>query len=115
MDAPQLIGTVSAFKGINKRWWDIFVFKEADLINYLKEELDSRDKEVFLVVRKDVEKEQGWLLDQASYSNAIQERDAEVLQLKDIVNEDFNVVYNTTNKVSTKTVLRHSNGQQKKN
>lgn len=67
------------------------------MISYLKEELDSKDKELFLVVGRDVEKEQGWLLDQASYTNAIQERDAEVLQLKDIVNEDFNVIYNTSN------------------
>lgn len=64
------------------------------MISYLKEELDSKDKELFLVVGKDVEKEQSWLLDQTSYAHAIQERDAEVLQLKDIVNEDFNVIYN---------------------
>lgn len=72
----------------------LFVFKESELINYLKDELDSKDKELFLVVKRDVEKEQSWLLDQASYTNAVQERDAEILQLKDIVNEDFNVIYN---------------------
>lgn len=80
-------------------------FQDFDLINYLKEELDSKDKELFLVVTKEVEREQSWLLDQASYTNSIQERDAEVLQLKDIVNEDFNVVINplrnNTNNVST--------------
>lgn len=72
----------------------IDLLQETDLINYLKEELDSKDKELFLVVDRDVEKEQSWLLEQNSYTKTVQERDAEVLQLKDIVNEDFNVIYN---------------------
>lgn len=64
------------------------------MISYLKDELDSRDKELFLVVRKDVEREQSWLLDRANYTDHIQERDAQVLQLKDVVNEEFNAVFN---------------------
>lgn len=70
------------------------ILQESDLISYLREELESRDKELFLVVVKDVEKEQGWLQDQTNYANNIGERDAEILQLKDIMNEDFNVVFN---------------------
>lgn len=57
------------------------------MINYIKEELESKDKEMFLVVSSDVDKEQSWLLDRTSYCQNIQERDAEIIQLKDIVNE----------------------------
>lgn len=56
------------------------------------------------MVAKNVEKEQGWLQDQGNYANNIGERDAEILQLKDIVNEDYNVVFsplcNNTRNVS---------------
>ncbi|RZC42967.1 Josephin domain containing protein [Asbolus verrucosus] len=76
LDAPQIIG------------------REPDLLNYLKEELDCRDKELFLVVTNDAGKEQSWLKNQATYSNNIQERDAEVLQLKDIKSDNVNVTIN---------------------
>lgn len=59
-----------------------------DLINYLKDELDCKDKELFLVVTSEVEKDQSWLKDPIKYATNVggsgQERDAEVVQLKDI-------------------------------
>lgn len=42
---------------------------------------------MFLVVSSGVDKEQSWLLDRNSYCHNIQERDAEIIQLKDIVND----------------------------
>lgn len=57
-------------------------------MNYLKQELDCKDKELFLVVSQELDKNQAWLKDQATYSNNIPEREAEILQLKDILNED---------------------------
>lgn len=65
------------------------------MLNYLKEELDCKDKELFLVVTNEVEKETSWLKDQASYSKNIQEeREAEVLLLKDITSDGVNVTIN---------------------
>ncbi|XP_044266950.1 josephin-1-like [Tribolium madens] len=75
LESPQIIG------------------RESDLLNYLKEELDCRDKELFLVVTNDVGKEQSWLKNQASYSN-LQEREAEIVQLRDITSDDVNVTIN---------------------
>lgn len=68
--------------------------QESDLLNYLKEELDCRDKELFLVVTNEVGKEQSWLKNQASYSNNLQEREAEIIQLRDITSDDVNVTIN---------------------
>lgn len=63
-----------------------------DLLSYLRDELDCKDKELFLVVTSETEKNQSWLLDQASYSNSLNtnyNRDAEIVQLKDILSEGF--------------------------
>lgn len=69
-----------------------FWFQETDLLYYLRDELDCKDKELFLVVTNETEKDQSWLLDQASYSNSLNlnyNRDAEIVQLKDILSEGF--------------------------
>lgn len=68
-----------------------------DLIAYIKEELESRDKEMFLVVSKEIEEDQSWLLDQSRYSsktNSIQERDAEIVKLGDIGCDGVNHIEN---------------------
>lgn len=55
------------------------------LFEYLKEELDNKDKELFLVVTSEVEKNQDWLSDHGNLNkNNMYERDAEVVQVKDI-------------------------------
>ncbi|XP_019870120.1 josephin-like protein [Aethina tumida] len=66
----------------------LIIGRDQDLLNYLKQELDCKDKELFLVVSQELDKNQAWLKDQATYSNNIPEREAEILQLKDILNED---------------------------
>ncbi|KAJ8974664.1 hypothetical protein NQ317_011981 [Molorchus minor] len=72
LDSPQVIGD-----GV-------------DLLNYLKDELDCKDKELFLVVTNEVEKEQSWLQDQGNYCTTTSlDRDAEEVQLKDITNTDL--------------------------
>ncbi|XP_043472722.1 josephin-2 [Leptopilina heterotoma] len=43
LDAPQLIG------------------KDSELLAYLKDQIDSREKELFLVVSREVDSNQGWL------------------------------------------------------
>ncbi|XP_050664012.1 josephin-2 [Leptidea sinapis] len=52
LDAPQLIG------------------RSADLIAYLKEQLDSKEKELFIVVSREVEEKQLWI-NQYSMNNSI--------------------------------------------
>lgn len=49
--------------------------------------MNCKDKELFLVVTNDVEQNQSWLIDTEKYKNKLNggERDAEVIQLKDIV------------------------------
>jgi josephin len=76
LESPQIIG------------------QESDLLNYLKEELDCREKELFLVVTNDIGKDQAWLKNETAYSNNLQEREAEVLQLKDIISDDSNITIN---------------------
>ncbi|CAH0554595.1 unnamed protein product [Brassicogethes aeneus] len=66
LDKPQVIG------------------RELDLLDFLKQEMDSKDKQLFLVVTQEVDKSQTWLRDQEAYSNNITEREAEILKLGDI-------------------------------
>ncbi|KAF3424898.1 hypothetical protein QLX08_008535 [Tetragonisca angustula] len=49
LDSPQLIG------------------KENDLLVYLKDQIDSKEKELFLVVSKEIDNNQGWLIN--TYAN----------------------------------------------
>lgn len=49
LDSPQLIG------------------KENDLLVYLKDQIDSKEKELFLVVSREIDSNQGWLIN--AYSN----------------------------------------------
>lgn len=39
----------------------VFQFQSSDLIVYLKEQLDSKEKELFVVVSKEVEEKQLWI------------------------------------------------------
>ncbi|CAH2005681.1 unnamed protein product [Acanthoscelides obtectus] len=69
LDSPQLIG------------------QESELLNYLREELEDKEKQLFLVVTEEVGKNHSWLLDQNVYSNPvnnINNIDADVVELKDI-------------------------------
>lgn len=65
-------------------------------MDYLKEETESKDKQLFVVVTSEVDKNESWLLNKSSYSNHVhlQEREAEVLELRDIIAEDTNVTIN---------------------
>ncbi|KAF5290009.1 hypothetical protein FQR65_LT11675 [Abscondita terminalis] len=76
LDGPEIIGN------------------SEDLLDYLKEQLDCKDKELFLVVESEVDKTQNWLLNKASYSNNVKDADVEVVQLKDIVSDGVNVTIN---------------------
>lgn len=59
------------------------------MFDYLKEELDNKDKELFLVVTTEVENNQDWLNNHSTLErNNLFERDAEVVQLKDIVRDN---------------------------
>ncbi|XP_033189175.1 josephin-2 isoform X1 [Bombus pyrosoma] len=49
LDSPQLIG------------------KENDLLIYLKDQIDSKEKELFLVVSREIDNNQGWLIN--TYAN----------------------------------------------
>lgn len=49
---------------------------------------------MFLVVNSEVEKEQSWLLDRNNYKCNMHERDAEIIQLKDIVNDSTCITTN---------------------
>lgn len=56
-----------------------------ELLEYLKDELENKDKELFLVVTSDVERSQDWLNNHSNMKRFnLQERDAEIVQLKDI-------------------------------
>ncbi|KAJ8941227.1 hypothetical protein NQ318_015659 [Aromia moschata] len=78
LDFPQVIGM------------------ERGLLNYLREELDCKDKELFLVVTNDVEKNQSWLQDHGGYCNTVNlDRDAEEICLKDITNSDIQNSFNS--------------------
>lgn len=68
----------------------MFYLQETDLLNYLREELDDKEKQLFLVVEQDVEQQQSWLKDVESYNNVtrlVDNFDAEVVNLKDIIND----------------------------
>ncbi|XP_065174036.1 josephin-1-like [Atheta coriaria] len=70
--------------------------KDKEVLDYLKEETESKDKQLFVVVTSEVDKNESWLLNKSSYSNHVhlQEREAEVLELRDIIAEDTNVTIN---------------------
>lgn len=76
LDYPRLIG------------------KSQELLDYLKIELDNKDKELFIVVNNEIDKNQSWLLDKAAYSNHLLEREAEVIQLNDIISDELNITIN---------------------
>lgn len=62
-------------------------FQEIDLLNYLRDELDDKEKQLFLVVTQEVEQKQNWLKDAESYNNAtrmLDNLDAEIVNLKDV-------------------------------
>lgn len=59
-----------------------------ELITFLKTEIDSKDKEMFIVVSNEVAGKKSWLKDPDSYRNEpdnIEGRGAQILQLKDIL------------------------------
>ncbi|KAI4460377.1 josephin 1 2 [Holotrichia oblita] len=69
--------------------------RHLNVIEYLKEELESKDKQLFLVIEEDRSESQDWLLkDSLNWGENIQERDAQILLLKDIASEDVNVTIN---------------------
>lgn len=76
MDYPRLIG------------------KSQELLDYLKMELDNKDKELFIVVNNEIDKNQSWLLDKSAYSSHLLEREAEVIQLNDIISDELNITIN---------------------
>lgn len=53
LDSPQLIG------------------KESDLLVFLKDQIDSKEKELFLVVSKEVDSSQGWLINTCANKEGI--------------------------------------------
>lgn len=58
-----------------------------DLLNYLRDELDDKEKQLFLVVTQEVEHKQSWLKDVETYNSAtrmIDNIDAETINIKDI-------------------------------
>lgn len=65
----------------------ISFFKANDLLNFIRNKLDSQDKELFIVMKSDVEKSQSWLKEQSNYNNKIVDssnRDAEEILISDI-------------------------------
>lgn len=41
----------------------IIFFQDNDLLIYLKDQIDSKEKELFLVVSREIDSNQGWLID----------------------------------------------------
>lgn len=64
------------------------------MIEYLKEELDNKDKQLFLVIDEEKAQNQDWILKSANCCDNLQEREAEVLLLKEIASDDVNVTIN---------------------
>ncbi|XP_072390295.1 josephin-like protein [Diabrotica undecimpunctata] len=65
LDAPQLIGG------------------DQEVINYLRDEVESKDKELFLVVTNEVSKDQSWIED-TEIRPLANGRDADIIQLSDV-------------------------------
>lgn len=59
------------------------------MVNFLKNEMNSKDKEMFVVVTNAIAENKTWLKDPDNYrsndSNYNQGREAQILQLKDIL------------------------------
>ncbi|XP_050305138.1 josephin-like protein [Anthonomus grandis grandis] len=58
-----------------------------ELLSFIRNELDSQDKELFIVVSSNVEKAQSWLKENSNYTNKLVDstsRDAEEITLNDI-------------------------------
>lgn len=43
------------------------MYQENDLLRYLKDQIDSKEKELFLVVSREIDNNQGWLIN--TYAN----------------------------------------------
>lgn len=77
LDSPQLIGKVIKYKvNFVKRYKYLFIYvycailiiylllyQDNDLLIYLKDQIDSKEKELFLVVSREIDSNQGWLID----------------------------------------------------
>jgi len=92
-----------AFKQINNLFFNLdsklnspsLIGNKLDFIEFLKDELESKEKQLFIVVSADVEREGSWLLSGnhvANQSNS--DNDVEVLQLKDIISDEMKVTMN---------------------
>ncbi|XP_056638842.1 josephin-like protein isoform X1 [Diorhabda sublineata] len=57
--------------------------EDQDVLNYLKDEIECKDKEIFLVVTSEVSQKQSWIKD-FSIPPAVNGRDADIIQLGDI-------------------------------
>lgn len=45
------------------------IFQDEDFLSYLKDQIDDKEKELFIVVSKDIEQNQGWLLESLDNGN----------------------------------------------
>lgn len=70
------------------------LLQEKHVLDYVKEEIGNKDKELFIIVSNEMAKDQQWLLSKSAYCSNLQERDAEIVQLKDIIEIDDNFTYN---------------------
>ncbi|XP_023022472.1 josephin-like protein isoform X3 [Leptinotarsa decemlineata] len=67
-------------------------FQDNDLLNYLRDELDCIEKQLFLVVTEEAAKDHTWLCDGNNYMNTtgiINSRDSDIVPLSDINNDQF--------------------------
>lgn len=84
-----------------------YSFQKDDLIDYLKDQVESKDKELFLVVTTNVERNQRWLSNHKSYTKDSKDMDAEILQLADIVSDEVNITYNPLCDSKTENLQKH--------
>ncbi|XP_023022475.1 josephin-2 isoform X2 [Leptinotarsa decemlineata] len=70
----------------------LLIGRDNDLLNYLRDELDCIEKQLFLVVTEEAAKDHTWLCDGNNYMNTtgiINSRDSDIVPLSDINNDQF--------------------------
>ncbi|XP_001604036.1 josephin-2 [Nasonia vitripennis] len=79
LDSPQLIG------------------KDSDLLTYLKEQMENKEKELFLVVSQEVESRQGWLTESSEKKDSNDKSEESIQRIKETVLDNANTDLNLNN------------------
>lgn len=108
LDSPQLIGKVCFLSLIILNCFltgnikHFHFFQDSDLLSYLKDQIESKEKELFIVVSREIESSQQWLTE-FSEKNSADKNTESIDYIKQTVIENLNN-HNSCNNAENKLI-----------